>query len=259
MEVFLISLIFGAVFPALFLWPLEHFFPAVRGQSLWRSDSWLDVVYWLLTRALRAGLMMLAVLPAAFLGLTPQSWFVDGFGPLAGQPAWAQVLEVVVLGDFIAYWLHRLFHGPRLWKFHAIHHSSKQLDWLSAVRDHPVNDIAMRVVHALPVVLLGFPPQVIAWYVPVLTFHTILIHANVRLGFGIIGWVIVSPRFHRWHHTSGKEGRDKNFAGLFPIWDVLFGTYHLPAGRLPEQFGIDDLSFPAALSGQMFYPFRRPE
>jgi len=40
--------------------------------------------------------------------------------------------------------------------------------------------------------------------------------------------VLASPRFHRWHHTSAKEGRDKNFAGLLPLWDILFGTYYMP-------------------------------
>jgi sterol desaturase/sphingolipid hydroxylase (fatty acid hydroxylase superfamily) len=69
--------------------------------------------------------------------------------------------------------------------------------------------------------------------------------------------VIVSPAFHQWHHTRQAESRDKNFAGLLSFWDVLFGTYYFPAGRLPEDFGIDDASFPGHLVGQLAYPFRR--
>jgi sterol desaturase/sphingolipid hydroxylase (fatty acid hydroxylase superfamily) len=257
MELFLITLTCGFVLPVLLLWPLEYFFPACPEQPRWRCDSRLDVVYWFCTPALRAGLLTLAALPAVLIGLGPVRWFVDGFGPCARQPALAQVAEVVVLGDLIGYWVHREFHRARLWSFHAVHHSSQQLDWLSTVRHHPINDIAMRVAQALPAVLLGFSPQVISWFLPVLAFHAILSHANVRSDFGPLGWVIVSPAFHRWHHTSEREGRDKNFAALLPIWDILFGTYYLPRGRLPTGFGIDDPHFPEHLLGQMRYPFRR--
>ncbi len=115
----------------------------------------------------------------------------------------------------------------------------------------------MRVAQALPAVLLGFSPQVIAWSLPVLTFHSLLIHANVNWSFGPFCRVIVSSAFHHWHHTSQREGRDKNFAELFPIWDMLFGTYFQPLGLQPEEFGIHDPSFPKHFLGQLVHPFRR--
>jgi sterol desaturase/sphingolipid hydroxylase (fatty acid hydroxylase superfamily) len=214
-------------------------------------------LYWLCLPALRGGLLALAMLPALALGLQSETWFVQGFGPLARQPAWLQVIEFLILFDVSNYWMHRWFHGSRLWKFHAVHHSSGQLDWLSTVRHHPVNDVAMRIAQALPAALLGFSPQVIAWSLPVLTFHSLLIHANVNWGFGPLRRVIVSPAFHHWHHTSQPEGRDKNFAEQFPIWDMLFGTYYQPAGRQPEEYGIHDRSFPKHFLGQLVYPFRR--
>jgi sterol desaturase/sphingolipid hydroxylase (fatty acid hydroxylase superfamily) len=68
--------------------------------------------------------------------------------------------------------------------------------------------------------------------------------------------LIASPAFHRWHHTSAEEGRDRNFAGFFPLWDLLFGTFYMPKGAQPEVFGVDD-PVPSGLLGQLVYPFRR--
>jgi sterol desaturase/sphingolipid hydroxylase (fatty acid hydroxylase superfamily) len=69
-------------------------------------------------------------------------------------------------------------------------------------------------------------------------------------------YVISSPAFHRWHHTSASEGQDKNFAGFFPIWDLLFGTFYMPKGRQPTDFGISD-PIPGDILRQLIWPFRR--
>ena len=153
--------------------------------------------------------------------------------------------------------MHRWFHGARLWRFHAVHHSSVDLDWLSAVRLHPVNDVVMRIAGVLPILLLGFAPIAVTGVIPILTLLAILVHANLDWDWGPFRWVIVSPRFHRWHHTSETEARDKNFAGLFPAWDILFGTYHMPKDRRPASFGTAT-PVPAGLLGQLVFPFRRP-
>jgi sterol desaturase/sphingolipid hydroxylase (fatty acid hydroxylase superfamily) len=65
----------------------------------------------------------------------------------------------------------------------------------------------------------------------------------------------VSPRFHRWHHTDEVEARDKNFAGLLPLWDILFGTYHMPRDARPTRFGTLTPA-PRGLLGQLVFPFR---
>src|SRR5262249_2556324 len=116
---------------------------------------------------------------------------------LARQPLPLQALEMLVIGDFIGYWTHRWFHGRRLWKFHAIHHSSEDLDWLSAVRLHPINDWVSRWIQASVLVVLGFAPAAVAAYVPFLTFYAIFVHANVGWGFGKLGVLLASPKFHR--------------------------------------------------------------
>jgi sterol desaturase/sphingolipid hydroxylase (fatty acid hydroxylase superfamily) len=171
-------------------------------------------------------------------------------------PQWLQAISILIAGDLIGYWMHRAFHRGRLWRYHAVHHSSQELDWLSSVRLHPVNDALMRIAAALPVLALGFAPVAVAGIAPLLTLMAILVHANLDWDWGPLRAVIVSPRFHRWHHTSEAEARDKNFAGLLPLWDILFGTYHMPRERVPEHFGTDT-PVPAGLLGQMLFPFRR--
>jgi sterol desaturase/sphingolipid hydroxylase (fatty acid hydroxylase superfamily) len=92
--------------------------------------------------------------------------------------------------------------------------------------------------------------------VPVLTLMAILVHANVDWDWGPLRAVIVSPRFHRWHHTDETQARDKNFAGLLPIWDVLFGPYYMPKEHRPRSFGTTT-AVPKGLIGQMVFPFRK--
>ena len=127
---------------------------------------------------------------------------------------------------------------------------------MSAVRVHPLNEALTRTAQALPFVLLGFSPAVLAAYAPLLTFHAILLHANLRWDFGPLRYVISSPAFHRWHHADEAQARDRNFAGLLPLWDWLFGTLYLPRGAHPQSFGIQGGSIPAGWFAQLVHPFR---
>jgi sterol desaturase/sphingolipid hydroxylase (fatty acid hydroxylase superfamily) len=255
-----------AVLAALF-GVIERAWPAIRGQRRWRPDTRTDIAYWfftpLVTRAVsRVAVVVAVVLLAAAAGVPLDRAHVQAFAArtrhgAASAPLWLQAVTVLLVGDLIGYWSHRLFHGRRLWPFHAVHHSSTQVDWLSSVRLHPVNDVVSKLLQAVPFVLLGFHPGVVAAYVPFLTFHAILLHANVPWTFGPLRYVVSSPAFHRWHHTTQEEGLDKNFAGLFPFIDMLFGTFYMPNGRQPERFGILGPPVPAGLFAQLAYPFRR--
>src|SRR5215471_6334461 len=242
---------------------LELFRPRQKRLPVLRRGFWTDLVYWaftpLVTRVVTGAGVAIAVFPLAYAiyGVLDRDLIMRGFGPLSRLPLWLQGVAILVLGDLIGYWMHRWFHGARLWRFHAVHHSSVDLDWLSAVRLHPVNDLVMRVAGVLPILLLGFTPIAVTGVIPMLTLLAILVHANLDWDWGPFRWAIASPRFHRWHHTSETEARDKNFAGLFPAWDILFGTYHMPKDRRPASFGTAT-PVPAGLLGQLVFPFRRP-
>lgn len=129
------------------------------------------------------------------------------------------------------------------------------MTWLAAGRMHPINDALTRVCQVVPIALLGFSARGILEVAPLLVLYVILLHSNLNWDFGPFRYVLVSPAYHRWHHTSDAEGLDKNFAGIFPLWDILFGTCYFPR-REPQKFGVHRDSVPETLWGQLLYPFR---
>jgi sterol desaturase/sphingolipid hydroxylase (fatty acid hydroxylase superfamily) len=178
-----------------------------------------------------------------------------GWGPVGAQPLWLQAVEALVLADLVFYWLHRLFHTTKLWPFHAVHHSSAHLDWLSSMRFHPVNDVISRVCQAVPLVLLGFAPAAVLCAVPIVVVFIVVTHANVPWTWGPLKHVFVSPVYHHWHHSSEPEAIDKNFAGVLVLWDLLFGTRYLPAGRRPSEYGVAGGGTPHGFVALLVYPF----
>jgi len=180
---------------------------------------------------------------------------MEGFGPVVNQPRWAIVLEMLVVSDFIYYWVHRLAHTvPVLWRFHAVHHSTRHLRWSSALRAHPA-EIYLHVVTAAPLFLVGFPVDALAAFAPLTTVYAILIHTNVNVSLRWLSYALNSPRYHGWHHALDAKDGGVNFGGFFPVFDAIFGTYKLP-DRLPDAFGIDDPDMPEACVAQLAYPFR---
>lgn len=209
-----------------------------------------DVAFWAVTPLVTKTVTyaVLAVVFGFLLGGSPPETL------LGRQPLWLQFLQVAVLGDLIHYWTHRLFHRPVFWPMHAIHHSPNELDWLSAMRLHPLNDLATRACQALPILAAGYDPQAVMLYVPVVVFWVILSHADLPWTFGPLRHVLVSPVFHHWHHSSEQEAIDRNFAGLFSFWDVAFGTYHMPPRRRAERFGVSGPEPARTVMGLLWHP-----
>lgn len=256
---------------AVFLW-VERWVGRGKGrpQPVLRRGWLTDVTYLFSTTLLTKPLVrLLLIVPLTLLVLlkvaSPEelkAGAYGGFGPLSRQPAWLQAVQIYVLVDFCGYWTHRLFHRGNWWPFHAVHHSSEDLDWLSSLRVHPVNEIVNKLTQVTPVLLLGYNPKVTLSAAPVLTFFAIFLHANVNWDFGPLRGVLASPVFHRWHHSREREAWDKNFAGMLPVWDILFGTYYMPKGRFPGNFGICE-PMPGNYPAQLWEPFaavlRRPK
>jgi sterol desaturase/sphingolipid hydroxylase (fatty acid hydroxylase superfamily) len=248
---------------ALVLTPAEHLAPAYRQPLLLRRGLWVDVVYWfatpLLTRCVTGAILALLLFAVALsIGFEniPREFLVRGFGPVSRQPLWAQCCEILALSDFADYWTHRTLHRGSLWRIHAIHHSPEEMNWLSSSRVHPLNDLITRSCQLLPILLLGFSAVSILTVVPLVSFYVMFLHSNVRWGFGPLRWVVVSPAYHRWHHASDEEGIDKNFAGIFPIWDVLFKTAYFPR-TLPQRYGLSGYRMPESVMAHLIFPFAK--
>jgi sterol desaturase/sphingolipid hydroxylase (fatty acid hydroxylase superfamily) len=234
--------------------PMERLF-ALREQKIFRPGWQTDLKHFFVSHAGVQLLSFAAMIPVQTLF----SWALDfGFQrKVAAQPLWLQFIEILLVVDLMTYWVHRTFHKvPWLWNFHAIHHSSRQMDWLAGSRMHLVDVIATRAAGFLPVFVLGFAPAALYAYLVFVSFHAVFIHANVRWRWPYLRWLIATPEFHHWHHTSDEEGIDKNFAGFLPVWDVLFGTAHQPA-HWPRNYGTVRFQPPDTYMGQLLYPFRR--
>ena len=254
-----ISIALGIVFAL-----LTHWSACNPGRPWWhKREIVTDVCYWFLiplaARFVRIGLM---VMGAAYIydihGADDLiKFYDDGFGPLARMPLWGQALFFLVASDFLTYWIHRLYHGGGLWKYHAVHHSSEDLDWISAARFHPVNIFLGTVMVDVGLLLAGISPNVMLWVGPFTTATSAFVHANLNWTLGPFKYVIASPVFHRWHHTAADRGGNMNFSGTFPIWDLLFGTFYMPKNELPDTYGVDDESFPESIGAQLLYPFQR--
>jgi sterol desaturase/sphingolipid hydroxylase (fatty acid hydroxylase superfamily) len=234
------------------------------GKVWWRNRGLLvDVCYWValqcLAPYLRMGLMVaIAVVCMAFVSAADLNAYINnGRGPLSADSFWTQAALYLLASDFLLYWIHRGFHGVRLWRYHAIHHSAEDVDWTTAYRFHPINICFSTYMVDVIMLYLGVAPAVMLTLVPFQTMSAMFVHANLNWTLGPLKYVVATPVFHRWHHTTPDEGGDSNFAPTFALWDVLFGTFHMPSGELPAHYGVDDPQFPAGFLGQLAYPFTR--
>lgn len=186
------------------LWPLELLWPRVRPRFTPRA--WAGDVGWLLLGALTLSFVVGPVLR-------------DFAVPAA--PSALRLIAAFLGAELMAYASHRAMHElPSLWRFHAVHHAPKELDWLKAWRQHPVDVAIHALCVGLPGALLGAPLSSLAALVLLRRLWTGLLHANVRLPLGALEGLVVTPDFHHAHHVDGRV----NFAGLLPCLDVLFGT-----------------------------------
>jgi sterol desaturase/sphingolipid hydroxylase (fatty acid hydroxylase superfamily) len=180
------------------------------------------------------------------LALVPPSTWGE-FNPIALLPI------VLLAGDFIGYWRHRIEHLPILWPAHAIHHSDTQVSWLTLSRFHPVNRFTTVGIDTAGLALLGFPDWALAVNVLARHYYGMFIHADLPWTYGVLGRLFVSPAMHRWHHVLQGTGVGSNFATLFSIFDQAFGTFYVP-GRCSQPLGVEGGTGRGVI-GQLVYPF----
>ena len=156
---------------------------------------------------------------------------------LSGHPGWARWVEAFVVSEVCGYWGHRLSHEiPVLWRFHRVHHSAPELDWLAPSRRHPLDALIARTSTALPLLVLGFGVPTVATHFALKRIQGLLVHANIDVRLGPLERVVATPFFHHWHHSADPDTWNTNYAGSVPAVDWLFGTLHLP-DRWPQTHG----------------------
>jgi sterol desaturase/sphingolipid hydroxylase (fatty acid hydroxylase superfamily) len=235
---------------------LARLMPCNRGMYWWKDlrGAATDFMYWFIVPLflrLARTLMLWAGVRLLFGGRDPQPL------PLRHLPLWLQGAAILLIQDILFYGIHRFFHLRLAWKYHAVHHSPTVLDWSSAARFHPINNVLQFVLADVVVLLMGFSPEALLVLAPFNLIYSAMTHANLNWTFGPLRYVFASPVFHRWHHTTQEEGLDKNFASTFPFLDLMFGSFYMPPGKLPERFGNGDADFPDDFWGQFLHPFRK--
>lgn len=249
---FLLNLLLTA---AVFV-PLERAFPRLPAQGTFRLGWTTDGLHFLVSHVLVQVVSFLILLPSVAATALVQPAALQSL--VRRQPLLLQFLEILLLADLTQYAVHRAFHRvPLLWRFHSVHHSSRDLDWLAGSRLHLADVLVTRGLVLLPISLLGFAPPALYGYLVFVSFHAVFIHANVRFRLDALEPVLVTPRFHHWHHAIEPEARDRNFAVHLPWIDRVFGTAHLPGGAWPSGYGIAGHPLPESYLGQLVHPLLR--
>lgn len=181
--------------------------------AAWASKfSWGWVFHLLAVPGLVAGALELA--------RSRFSWH----GPLFPVDSWwAQVLVFLAARDLLAYVAHWAQHRfSFLWRYHRLHHSATEFSIITGVRvswgDRFVNALAL----GLLVAVFGLPDP-LAGFVLTLAIRVLdlMQHSDLPWDFGILGYLLASPRFHRMHHSDDPRDHDTNFGNLFSFWDYL--------------------------------------
>lgn len=175
---------------------------------------------------------------------------------IGGLPAGLQFVAVSVALDGVLYWAHRWAHANRwLWAFHSIHHSQRDLTPLTNYRFHLVDVTVKGLLQFPAAVALGAPAEV--WVAVVWAQVALdgLAHSGLAWGYGPLGRALVSPGFHRIHHSREERHHSANFGLSYSFWDRLFGTA-APAAEQPAAYGIDE-PVPESFARQLAFPFLR--
>lgn len=222
----------AALFGLILLFTIcERFWPARRVNRF--KDIKLDVLSFAF--ALAVNRLATAGIHHAIGNATP-AFLQSTAAWLAGLPAVVRVIAAIALADFTIYWIHRSQHRYRLmWRTHAWHHSIEEMYWFAGFRTSFLHSLLNNIPQVvIPVTIFQLSPAEAGIGYSFGIFIQFVEHTNWKLSFGPLNWLLVTPDYHRIHHAA-KLHRGKNLAGIFRIWDKMFGTYVDP-NKVPLDF-----------------------
>ncbi|RME33131.1 MAG: sterol desaturase family protein [Gammaproteobacteria bacterium] len=167
-----------------------------------------------------------------------------GVLPALGLPDWLQVVLAVVALDLVIYAQHVAFHKvPALWRLHRVHHTDLELDVTTGTRFHFIEIVLSMLIKMAAVAALGAPPLAVLLFEVLLNLTAMFNHSNLRLPQAadrLLRLVLVTPDFHRVHHSVLREETDSNYGFNLSLWDRLFTTYRPQprAGHLGMTIGL---------------------
>jgi sterol desaturase/sphingolipid hydroxylase (fatty acid hydroxylase superfamily) len=235
---------------------IEKLLPLYKGQHIFRREWQTDMIHF----AVNHFIVGLALLTINFAIHNLFGWMANDtvHGFVHAIPFLPQLLLCILVADLVQYWTHRAYHEvPFLWRFHAVHHSAKTMDWLAGSRQHILELFCTRIGVLGALYVLGFDKGVMDVYIIVVGFQAVFNHANVHVPWGPLGWIIVTPDFHHWHHSSDDVAIDRNYAAHFAFIDRIFGTAIKGQKGFPEKYGVQGDYMPDGFTKQQMFPFRK--
>ena len=247
LDLFLMTLIFI---------PVELFFPKNKEQTKFHEEWRTDLVYFVISHLFIQFFGIITQKPAilffGWIGLDKLHVWVQNL------PFLAALFLAFFTTDLFQYWAHRIFHSHvYLWRFHSVHHSTKNMDWLAGSRTHFIDIFFTRAMTFVPLYILGFSSTVFNVYIIFIAIHAVFIHSNTRINIGPLKYIFTTPQYHHWHHCEDPEHYGKNFASIFPFIDKVFGTYYLPGNVWPKGTGVHESQYPKGFIKQSIYPFTK--
>jgi sterol desaturase/sphingolipid hydroxylase (fatty acid hydroxylase superfamily) len=220
---------------------LERLRPAVPTQRVFSWGLAQDFVCFNIDAALKV-----AAIPA-FVGLlklaydgTTGGYSVSAFDP---WPMAIKVVFAITLFDFLQWFHHWVRHKVRaFWHFHVIHHAQRELNVFTDLRIHAGEYLIAETLVFVPMFALGLPALAVMGVGSVRWWYTRFIHANIRTNLGPLKHILVTPQFHRVHHSIEARHRDKNFGVVLSVWDRMFGTLHAHYDEYPAT-GVEGVAF----------------
>lgn len=257
----------GAYFPwliglGLVCFLLERIRPWRRRQRVLRAGVGQDL-FFLLFNAHYFGLLFSCMIGCGIYHAFDKGYLPGWLNPfeanlLMDRPWWIALPIAFVVKDFLEYCAHYLLHRYRLlWRFHMLHHSIVELDWIGNYRFHWMELLIYETVMWLPIALLGTSTPVMLAIAVISTAVGNLNHANVNMDWGPLRYVLNSSRMHVWHHDYQIHHRaGQNFGVVFSFWDYLFGTAYFPLDiEEPDRLGFPGMErFPQGLACRIAYP-----
>ena len=243
------------VIAVLFLvsWPLERLWrrhPVPVRRLALRTD--------LAYAAAQPALQLVTLVVAVVIAVVSFAWLPGlALRPLVTVlPGWAQLAVGFLLFDVLGYWTHRLAHEvPVFWRFHAVHHSTRHLDWISGFRTHPIDGVFMAPAFAF-LLAAGFGAKITGAFAVLQFLVGLGAHLNVRFRLRPLWPIVLTPEFHHWHHELDPTAHHTNYSGFLPLWDILFHTYRMPRDLRPQRYGIPG-PMPDGIVQQLLFQLRR--
>jgi sterol desaturase/sphingolipid hydroxylase (fatty acid hydroxylase superfamily) len=177
-------------------------------------------------------------------------------------PVIVQFIIFFIVADFVQFFGHYMMHrSDFFWEFHKIHHAQEQLGFASTRHFHWMEYLVLKPLLWIPFGLLGYSAKYyVIFYLWIGYFFVFLSHCNVKINWGILKYIFITPDTHYWHHSRNVPKRyGVNFASVLNVWDWLFGTFYLPKDeKLKPHLGVhDQKEIPDTFMGQMIYPFKK--